>query len=234
MQLSISLKGYKSYSWKIVGRTSFIGNLKPDDVNRLIVAAGKSDPGSSVRNVLDDVDSYFAVVVETEEAVLLASDHLGSFPLFYSVEEDKESIIVSDEAAACSASKLVNGVGMADYRAAFVTMGSDTIWSGVEEVGPGSIVSINKVSGEVNRIRYWIPIRSFAQRSSTLSEISQLAESVFGDIARCYASEPIVIPITSGVDSRTIAVMLKKAGHERVHTFSVGKKRMMMSGWVSR
>ncbi|WP_165046353.1 asparagine synthase-related protein [Adlercreutzia sp. ZJ138] len=224
MQINVLLKGYKSYSWKRVGRTSLIGNLKIEDENRLITAAEKADPEPCILNSLTSVDSFFAMVIETEDKVLLVSDHLSSFPLFYSVQTDRGDIVISDEAEACSISKLANKVGMADYRVASVTMGSDTLWSDVMEVESGSIVRINKADGEVKCSRYWIPIRSFAQHSSTLSEVDYLAESVFGDIVRRYANKPIVVPITSGIDSRTIAVMLKRGGHEKVHTFSIGKR----------
>ena len=81
-------------------------------IEKETLAAVASRCGNAVSLETDLLDflekqcCFFSIVIDSEESVYLAVDHLGSFPLFFSVDRISGTIVVSDDAPSCSKSCL--------------------------------------------------------------------------------------------------------------------------------
>lgn len=199
-------------------------------IEKETLAAVASRCGNAVSLETDLLDflekqcCFFSIVIDSEESVYLAVDHLGSFPLFFSVDRISGTIVVSDDAPSCSKSKMIDDLGLLEYQCTYVTYGGRTLWEDVREVNEGTYVRIDKKIGSVEERRYWEFKRAFPSSSASLDQVEDVVRPVFRDVIRFLDGRTAVIPITSGLDSRTIAACLKAADYERVLTFSIGAR----------
>lgn len=228
MNLSLKLGSYRGFFWEQVGSAWVIGCLHRIEKETLAAVASRCGNAVSLEtDLLDFLEKqccFFSIVIDSEESVYLAVDHLGSFPLFFSVDRISGTIVVSDDAPSCSKSKMIDDLGLLEYQCTYVTYGGRTLWEDVREVNEGTYVRIDKKIGSVEERRYWEFKRAFPSSSASLDQVEDVVRPVFRDVIRFLDGRTAVIPITSGLDSRTIAACLKAADYERVLTFSIGAR----------
>ena len=129
-------------------------------IEKETLAAVASRCGNAVSLETDLLDflekqcCFFSIVIDSEESVYLAVDHLGSFPLFFSVDRISGTVVVSDDAPSCSKSKMIDDLGLLEYQCTYVTYGGRTLWEDVREVNEGTYVRIDKKIGSVEERRY--------------------------------------------------------------------------------
>lgn len=226
MQVSVKLDNFKGYAWQRVGDVCFIGTMPVEEAALLqetISDIAENNNAAALAKELKGASGFFACVIETPECIALVADHMGSFPLFYSVDRDGGVITVSDCPQACaSKTTSLDDEGILQFRYCFTTMSDNTLWFGVKEVEGGSCVAIDKRTGLVEIAKYFEFTRSFADNPVGFNDLDHLVDSVFGLIKKEYGTRQIILPVTSGIDSRTIAVLLKEFGLEDVYTFSIG------------
>lgn len=226
VKVSIRLDDYRGYSWgKRDGRFS-IGTLSSEEIDRLsnVLSQGSTNfDAGSLSRAIADIKGFYSLVFDGEDFIVLVVDHLGSFPVFYSIDRRAGEIKVSDrpENCLCGNSPL-DPDALIQFKFCFTTMKDKTLWMDVHEVESGSFVLINKATGHTEIHKYYNLIRAFSQRSASNEDIDRLAEDVFGRVKTKYGNQQIVLPVTAGIDSRTIAVLLKEMGLDNVFTFSVG------------
>lgn len=163
----------------------------------------------------DLLNGQFSVAVKNDMEIWLHSGHSWSYPLFYSVAG--ENIRIGDNPYEIKDKNTVLNTSQeaADYFTAFgVTPGSSTLDKSIHLVRPGETVCINLSNGQTQR-----RIRQFPEESQTETSPTQLA-SLFRKSFAKYADNlknmKILLPLTSGYDSRLLACLLKESGVENV------------------
>lgn len=167
------------------------------------------------------LQGMFAFVVwdPEQKAVLLVRDRVGSRTLYYSTEGATRWIAPRLRTLEQKLSTAIDPVALRDYLCCAFVPGERTMWSGIREVRPGTIVRLP--SNEVKS--YWQieerlteteqPLEWHArQLRISLDEV--INESLpQGEAVGCYLS--------GGLDSSLVAALAKKLHAHPVHTYSI-------------
>uniref|UniRef100_UPI004056124E 7-cyano-7-deazaguanine synthase n=1 Tax=Agathobacter sp. TaxID=2021311 RepID=UPI004056124E len=189
--------------------------------------AGTANWKDSVLNteILKSIYGNFAIVEESEEKVQLVSDVIRSIPIFYAIHN--EILYVSDYAEKIQ--KETNAAFMERNVEEFLQTGyvteNETIFKNIYQVLPGEIIEISKKSGNIKREHYFELVYtcgSTETKEELIEELDKCMEAVFCDLIKRLNGRTALIPLSGGCDSRTVAVMLKRLGYEKVICFSYG------------
>lgn len=196
--------------------------------NTLHVLHGLPGPGhvESLDNI-EDWKGHFSAVEVEDEAVHLAVDRMRSYPLFYTLRDG--AICVTDDAdVATSWAEGIDVEARVEFLAAGFVTGPRTIFSNIAQVEAGSVVSIDRKSGDIS-IQTW----GLSMHEPVGSEISdedefdqELERTIRDAIVRVLehtGDRRLVIPLSGGLDSRLLVAHLKLLGVENVTCFTYGR-----------
>ena len=173
---------------------------------------------------VEGINGYFSVVVEMQGDWLLATDIIRSLPLFY--RKTEKGWIITDEArmASIPADDAMNEEAVLEFSGTGYVTGAETLIKGLWQVQAGEIVSLGE---EAKRHFY------FSYRANSLLNLEEhlliekglhVLEKTFKRLLESLEGRMVAVPLSGGFDSRLIAVMLKRAGYDKVICFSYGRK----------
>ena len=200
------------------GKTQLFGHIDFDDL-------------SSKKDILPEIDELskkgsFAVIVEKEDAVELAVDCFRMIPLFYHVNRD--SIYISDNADLIAKqihTRIIEDNLRELYYMQCVTESNETIYKDIFIVNAGTAVSISRENGSIDIEKYYEPIYNFSSTDSVedlIEEYDSVLMDAFLRLTEKLNGRAILVPLSKGFDSRTVATMLKRVGYDNVYCFSYG------------
>lgn len=206
----------------------FAGQLYGDSLGRVQRTATAGDLAGLTR-LLPGLDGHFALVVESGEAVLAATDPIASIPLFFAQTGTGECRYAVDARARRLAKRCalerrdddaVLSVAMSGY-----SLGDTTLYRGLTNLYPGEYALFH--DGTCERSRYFVyrPWQVRERSDKQLQgELAGLLRSVFEKLKADLAGRAILVPISAGIDSRLVAAGLKAVGHREVRCFSYGQR----------
>lgn len=157
------------------------------------------------------------------QELVLARDRFGIKPLYYA-EAGGRWLFASELRALRASGALTTRVNPAAL-AAFLRLGSVpgpmTVFEGVQELPPATVLVVNG-AGRGTQRRYWeIPAPETAQKE-TDATTAELRARLGDAVARHLISDvPLGVFLSGGVDSGAIVAMMREAGHTRIRTFSI-------------
>lgn len=167
------------------------------------------------------LQGMFAFVVwdETQKSLLLVRDRVGARTLYYTTDGTTRWIAPRLQTLAKKLYPKIDLVALRDYLCCAFVPGERTMWSGIREVRPGTVVRLP--SNEMTP--YWYieeritdgdqPLEWHAQHLRNLLD-EVISESLPRDEAvGCYLS--------GGLDSSLVAAIAKKLHSRPVHTYSI-------------
>ena len=181
------------------------------------------------RGALGVLNGSFAVVLHTPSVVLAAVDRVRSIPLYYG--QQGHLCMVSDDARKVRDFVAAQSTSMlASYEfllLGYVT-GGDTLFPSVRQLQAGEVVRMGAVSegSGFSTHRYYRFLHKDLW-SAPAEELFPILDSIFARaferLAQSSRGQTLVIPLSGGLDSRLISVMLKRLGMENVICFSYGR-----------
>lgn len=176
---------------------------------------------------LNALDGHFAFVVQTPQWCLAAVDKIASIPLCYADDGDAWHID-------CQAARLLANAGIdarevkSDAALAIAmsgyTIGRATLYDRLQALTPGEAVFFAAV-GDAQRFQYYRYAPWHEQPgvfSDYLSELAGVTLNVLRKMLASVGDRQIVIPLSAGNDSRSIASGLKQLGATNVKCFTYG------------
>jgi len=171
-----------------------------------------------IRSWLLNSDGEFVLLVQHKQTgvVYIVTDALGRLPLYYSRNE--QSIMVSrhmDLVAAVQNCMEYDRLGIAQYLLFAYSLGNRTLFQGVRCAEPASIIMIDPQSALVDLQRLYT--FSFSEKihldKSVETNGAELAHLLsLACQRRMKPNQRNVVSLSGGLDSRTIAACMKKAG----------------------
>lgn len=140
------------------------------------------------------------------------NDSWGRLPVYCSFSDSK--VAVSRDM------QILKGIGLADvpsriamaeYMLFGFNLGTRTFWPGINKLEPHSIVEIDEKTGFANEMHFFqMPVMSTSEKSADriLDALSQAMND------RLNALPSLCLSLSGGLDSRLIAGVLTKAGHQ--------------------
>lgn len=172
-----------------------------------------------------EANGIFSVIIEKEDRIWLATDIIRSLPLFYTWTE--EGWIVADQAKEITDLKhsaKLNHIAQKEFKGTGYVTGCETLIEGLEQLQAGEIVEL----GDKVRREFYYSYRLDRPSHKSYEELRiegiNVFERTFERMIQSLNGRTAVVPLSGGFDSRLIAVMLKKAGYEKIICFSYGRK----------
>ncbi|AOZ72440.1 hypothetical protein BK816_03320 [Boudabousia tangfeifanii] len=177
--------------------------------------------------LLKNLRSHYAGVQVNENEVILVTDQMRSFPLYYLVSKDR--VIVSgkfDEIHRLNSSR-VDQVAKEEIALAGFCFGDRTAGLGIKQVLPGRKVKINLITGDIYETIIHLPFFEPEIPSDEDSFIKLLDDAFNAVMTRAIehvGDHKILVPLSGGLDSRLIATWLSKNKIKNVLCFTYGRE----------
>ena len=167
----------------------------------------------------------FAIWDRPRQRLVLARDHFGQKPLYYSF--DGQRLLFGSEIKAILAyggvPRELDPRALEDYLAFGFVPGARSIFASIKKLQPASILVLDRSDWSCNIQRYWRlggPVNRRRSPEQWRQELgTKLVETVD---AHRIADVPIGAFLSGGLDSSLVTAVLSELGDEAVRTFSIG------------
>jgi len=169
---------------------------------------------------------YAAVVREVDGSVILATDLLGLFPLYYYAQGDRLLF-----ASAPGLLRLHPGVqtrpspeGIAGLLLTMHLVGDQTIWQGIRRVPYGKVVRWRAGRGtETMDAARLVPGDQYHGFSES-EALDRVTAALDGAVRRAATGREVAVMLSGGLDSRLIAGCIHDAAPQRVTALTAGQR----------
>ena len=166
-----------------------------------------------------------AVVDEARSRVLIATDAVGTYPLYWWADAD--GLLFSSDLsailAATPAARRLNLRAVADYVTIGCVLGDKTLARGVRALDPGTVLSYDATHGHVSERTYFRVESLFGEkRTDKNAYFAELTEAFAGAVTRAMGGpRQIGLSLSGGLDSR--AILSQTGGYAReLRTYTLG------------
>ena len=177
-------------------------------------------------NNLALLDGNFVFIITSNSDVIAGVDRIRSCPLFYKVTRENIQFSLCAEALKNSSSPL-NQEAMHQLLLSGYTFGNNTIYDQVYQLTAGQHLSFQNGFLDIIQYTSFLPTGGFKKYISSAAatkDLETLFEKYFADLVQDLFTQPVVVPISAGLDSRLILTGLREQGHPNIHAYSYGIK----------
>jgi asparagine synthase (glutamine-hydrolysing) len=230
--IRLNLSHVAGYGWNTVrygaDRIHYKGNDWEIGADLRRWCASGEGSGEELLRLAADRSYAFALVVEGEKDLIAAVDQLRSHPLFY--RHVGSDLTLTDDPyspAAGLSPKCDAQLPLAEFLLAGYVTGSETLSTSVKSLQAAECLVASNLDGRlqvcVRRYRPGISETVLADGADVTRRLMEVCDEIFVDLVRGLAGRQVMLPLSSGVDSRFIACMLKRHGHANVAAFTYGR-----------
>lgn len=170
----------------------------------------------------------FAIWDDYQRELFLARDRFGKKPLYYYIGSDKRVLFASELDAIFldnSLSKKVSYRALNCFLALGYILSPMTIYEDVFKLEPATYLLISDSGSSIKKVRYWNYADKFRNKTKDNPEdaaryILYLLESSIKK--RMISDVPIGAFLSGGIDSSSVANIMKRYQNGPLHTFSIG------------
>lgn len=216
----------KEYLYKI--SDTFLYSKGGISYNNNYLNSNEFDDFLSKENNYEIYNGSYCFIKKTNHKIIISVDCVRSMPVFYTKFNDK--ILISDSASWLQ-SKCTNisydSISKKELWLSGFVMGNKTIHPNIKQIPAGNILVV-----DLNNQNKFNLIKSFQYSSlkndnSTIHLLINQHKQIFSNSINRLISrangKTIVIPLSSGLDSRLLALQLKLNNYKNVICFSYGK-----------
>lgn len=176
---------------------------------------------------LDGPGGAAAEVTEADGGFVLRQDLVRSFPLFYATDPHGDGFVVSDDVRALVGETGVHGVdaeAAAEFRQLGYVTGAATLHPGIRQVQAGERVELHADGSVASHLVRTLGTDSTSTDGDQEADLrfGAALEEVFARLVERLDGRQIVVPLSGGLDSRLIAVLLRDLGYDNVLNFTYG------------
>jgi len=225
MKSKILLKEHKIYNWEKIDNVRYRCGFLNIDFSKV---GGEVSDDKEIAGIVKNINGNFSFIREDNDSVIICSDRFQSFPLLYCIKD--ETIYVSDslELLESEIELSVNPMCLNEFLAMGVVTGCETLFKDVFVVEAGQIVRIDKSSGYIAKIDYYLHKHTndyHKPYQELKDELDERLHNVFNRVKDRLGSRMVVVPLSGGYDSRLVVEMLKKTGVTNVLCVSYGNNQ---------
>jgi len=179
---------------------------------------------SDFKDKIKRAKGLFSVIIKEKNKIFAAVDRIRSFPLFY-YEDNNEFTITDDTYYLKKKYQLeCNQLSKKEFLFARYVTGKETLLENVFQIQAGEYLIYNN---KIRNLYYHdflttkVNLNNFEDsRKEFLSILKRLTHRLVSSVKE----KTIVVPLSSGYDSRLVASLLKMYGFKNVICFTYGKK----------
>ncbi len=173
--------------------------------------------------ILKAADGCFCLVLETDSHILAAVDRIRSRPLFYAIKNGE--LLLSRDAHELRSSlgdPPLDEQALAEFLLAGYTCCGDTLIAGIKQLEAGQYLVWHKLSQTLQLGDHYVYRQQFEPPQDPLEALDQMHLRVFERLIRSANGRTLVVPLSGGLDSRLLAVMLKRLAYPKVLCYTFG------------
>lgn len=177
--------------------------------------------------VLKNLSGHFVAALSQGNYSYLISDIPRTRAMYWTIRGSK--IIASDNAFDIINEDTVwNHVAAAEAGLLGYVTGTETLFHGIQQTLPGEIVIFHNEEFEQSMRYFEISagslISSHEEKQSFISKMTQSYRDAIDKLIVYANGRQIVLPLSGGLDGRTLLAILKQHGYDNILTFTYGKK----------
>lgn len=178
-----------------------------------------------------NIGTPFSVVLLSEDDVIIISDIVRSYPLFYCINES--SVFITENIDYIPNKKISNKNVSIFLQAGF-SLGKSTIFENVFGIQAAEIliIDLKKITIKSARYNKFLPNqdREGKKIEDFVEEFDKLMLEILGKtLSHLPSKKNLIVPLSGGHDSRIIINYLKKLNAKNVICFSYGRKGNIQS-----
>lgn len=174
-------------------------------------------------SMLKDANGTFALVVNKPDFFIMAVDRFRTFPLFYT-RNQKEIIICDDIDSVIEKNTAeINIPASKIFSTCGYTLGKDTLLKNISQLQAGEYATVkNNASFTAEFYHQLLPAIQKISYNEAKKKCFEIIESLTRKLSAFIGGKDIFLPLSAGLDSRLLALMLKRAGYTNVSCFTFG------------
>ncbi|NCT41656.1 MAG: asparagine synthase [Alphaproteobacteria bacterium] len=200
-----------------------------NDIVKLISLENNADKlTEKIEECLSGLKDYTSGVVETPELIVAWVDHIRSWPVYYSYDEDQ--IYISNDARKVKEhAKLIqiDEAAAIEFAMSGYVTGKNTLYSSLFSLQPGEFLVWRKSDKKPLLKRYYryIPdLKQKAEWTENQQALGGILDSLTHKIIERANGRTIWVPLSAGLDSRILLCKLHEHGYQRIKTFTYGPR----------
>ncbi len=208
-QLHVWVKGYAIFGNKI---------FKDKDLAQFLYSALQSEN-------FEQLNGQFAAVSLFESKIRIISDQIRSIPLYYQMRGDK--LFIADSLVRM---KEMQGFDLLDFaqEMIFAKNGFCTTWNTLfGDIKQTQAAEIVRISPEKASYSFYLRFPASTidtEYAKAKEQLKGLIFETFENYLPFLRGKKVLLPLSSGLDSRLIAYLLKKSDFKNVLCFTFGRK----------
>jgi len=225
--LKVILENDKGFKWFQAHGISFKGYLLADGEYLTGSAAAdflKSKFGNfeDPEKDLKELNGVFAMVYEGSGILFACCDRTRSFPLFYRISDN--GLTIADKPKAFGSGKDTDDESIKIFLYSGYATGNRTLLKDVFQVQAGEYIIRDKENFERKFYYRFASGNRISDNGVLEKDLTDTLNVIGRDLSISLEGRTAVVPLSSGYDSRLIAVLLKSAGINDAVTFTYGRK----------
>ena len=182
------------------------------------------------KNKITMASGSFAIVIKNKNKLFVSVDRLRSIPLFYALQNNifylsDNAYWIKDELSL----KELDKISEQEFLLTGYVTGKDTLFTEIKQIQAGEYLIVkeadNKITIKTNIYYRYLHKKFFTEPKEELfDKLDNISVNFINRLIKSVRGKTIVIPLSGGYDSRSIAAMLKKLNYKNVICFSYGKK----------
>ncbi len=189
-----------------------------EEDDQTLIAWGWEKWGRDCLNYLSGIFSF--VVWDTyEKRGWAVRDPIGGCTLYYYQQGSIFYLAPRLRNLSPYFKKSLDVIALRDYLCTAFVPGERTLWQGVKELRPGTILSLP--NGIIES--YWQPQENISESALSFEESSEVLRDLLETIIQEYLphQEPVGVYLSGGLDSSCVTALAKQFHDETVHTYSI-------------
>lgn len=224
--VNIDLNYNNAYKWNNIKNVYSIGYIFYNDriyedleFTKLILKLKESD----ILEFIKKIEGCFSIIINSNNKVILISDLLRTFPVFYQIFNN--NINIKDNIMIYQNKKLdkdnIKELSYCNY-----VTGCDTVFKDIYQLEGHQIVEINKNDYNIFKKKYFEYKYNFESKNdeTLIKELDKVYDNVTKKMIKFLNGRQAVIPLSGGNDSRLIAYYLTKNNYKNIITYTYGSK----------
>lgn len=224
--ININLKYNNAYKWikqqnvYTIGYAFYEDKLYRDkELNNLIlnVQIEKLD------TFLNSIDGSFSFVIDRKDELIIISDLLRNFPVFYTISNN--IIDITDDIMKYR-NKILDEDSIMELSYTNYVTSYNTLFKNIYQLEAHQIVRINKNNYKIRRSKYFEYKYNFELKDDVtlIKELDKVYDNATKKMIKYLNGRQAVIPLSGGNDSRLIAYYLTKNNYKNIITYTYGSK----------
>lgn len=229
--MKIHLKNNSAFQWYSSEETSFKGYFYEDNIfyekENALHFFDSIQHQSYLEKTIRNLNGIFTLIKKIGSQTFLYSDITRSFPIFYTHQKDK--LYLSDDIYFLKSKFNINNfdsLSEIELKASNHTHGKKTLLAEVFQIQASELITFKKE--EVIKKEF---LFSYAIKNEISFNISKLKKNTanafknsFQRLINSLKEKTVIIPLSSGFDSRLIATIFKKNNYNNVICYTYGSK----------